>query len=135
MNCPKCGVDNSQVVDSRGSEGTHLAETARRRRHRCLNCGARFTTYEILDTELKQLTARSSRGLVITSISDESLQLLDRLAAFGIYGSTRAEVAGRFVDEALQKFCAQPVLALAAPAFENTIPDEETHDDEPTVNG
>ncbi len=44
MRCPKCGYEDSRVVDSRPSE---LGSTIRRRRE-CLNpsCGERFTTYE-----------------------------------------------------------------------------------------
>ncbi len=40
MKCPYCGGAESRVIDSRpGDEGV-------RRRRRCLACGARFTTYE-----------------------------------------------------------------------------------------
>lgn len=42
MHCPKCGFDDSKVVDSRPSE----SNDAIRRRRECLKCGFRFTTYE-----------------------------------------------------------------------------------------
>ncbi|ADK68059.1 ATP-cone domain protein [Olsenella uli DSM 7084] len=42
MRCPKCGCDESKVVDSRPSESTD----AIRRRRECVKCGTRFTTYE-----------------------------------------------------------------------------------------
>lgn len=42
MRCPVCGTDDSKVVDSRTTEG----EGAIRRRRECLECHARFTTYE-----------------------------------------------------------------------------------------
>lgn len=42
MRCPKCGNDESKVVDSRPSENND----AIRRRRECTNCGCRFTTYE-----------------------------------------------------------------------------------------
>lgn len=44
MRCPKCGYENSRVIDSRSSE----SGAAIRRRRECLNpdCGERFTTYE-----------------------------------------------------------------------------------------
>lgn len=44
MRCPKCGCDDSRVIDSRPSE----SGSAIRRRRECLNpaCGERFTTYE-----------------------------------------------------------------------------------------
>lgn len=42
MRCPKCGCEESKVVDSRPSE----SNDAIRRRRECTNCGFRFTTYE-----------------------------------------------------------------------------------------
>lgn len=42
MRCPKCGCEESKVVDSRPSENND----AIRRRRECTNCGFRFTTYE-----------------------------------------------------------------------------------------
>ncbi len=42
MHCPKCGFEDSKVVDSRPSE----SNDAIRRRRECLKCGFRFTTYE-----------------------------------------------------------------------------------------
>ena len=42
MNCPYCGHNDSKVIDSRDTtDGI-------RRRRQCLNCSARFTTYERL---------------------------------------------------------------------------------------
>ncbi len=42
MRCPRCGCEESKVVDSRPSEGND----AIRRRRECTGCGFRFTTYE-----------------------------------------------------------------------------------------
>ena len=42
MRCPKCGCEESKVVDSRPSENND----AIRRRRECIRCGCRFTTYE-----------------------------------------------------------------------------------------
>ena len=42
MRCPKCGYEESKVVDSRPSENND----AIRRRRECISCGCRFTTYE-----------------------------------------------------------------------------------------
>ena len=45
MKCPFCGFDESKVIDSRPTD-----ENERIRRHReCLQCGKRFTTYEIIE--------------------------------------------------------------------------------------
>ncbi|HKM32716.1 MAG TPA: transcriptional regulator NrdR [Oscillospiraceae bacterium] len=43
MNCPFCGYHDSKVIDSRPSE-----EKIRRRRE-CLDCGKRFTSYEVVE--------------------------------------------------------------------------------------
>lgn len=42
MRCPRCGCEESKVVDSRPSENND----AIRRRRECAGCGFRFTTYE-----------------------------------------------------------------------------------------
>lgn len=42
MRCPKCGCEESKVVDSRPSENYDSI----RRRRECVKCGHRFTTYE-----------------------------------------------------------------------------------------
>ena len=47
MKCPKCGIDNDKVMDSRAArEGAAI-----RRRRECLACGHRFTTYEEIDRD------------------------------------------------------------------------------------
>lgn len=46
MRCSRCGCLESKVIDSRQSEdGIKI-----RRRRECLHCGARFTTYEEMET-------------------------------------------------------------------------------------
>ena len=42
MRCPKCGKDDTRVVDSRLQE----ASNAIQRRRECRSCGYRFTTFE-----------------------------------------------------------------------------------------
>lgn len=42
MHCPKCGGDETKVIDSRMQEATN----AIKRRRECRSCGYRFTTYE-----------------------------------------------------------------------------------------
>ncbi len=46
MRCPFCAHDEDKVIDSRPSE----EGSAIRRRRECLSCGARFTTYEKVET-------------------------------------------------------------------------------------
>ncbi|MGA8031598.1 MAG: transcriptional regulator NrdR [Casimicrobiaceae bacterium] len=51
MKCPFCGSDETQVIDSRVSEG---GDSIRRRR-RCTGCQKRFTTYETAELRLPQV--------------------------------------------------------------------------------
>jgi transcriptional repressor NrdR len=44
VHCPKCGHDNSKVIESRDTGD------AVRRRRECLNCGNRYTTYERIES-------------------------------------------------------------------------------------
>lgn len=46
MKCPFCGHGEDKVIDSRPAE----EGAAIRRRRECLNCNARFTTYEKIET-------------------------------------------------------------------------------------
>lgn len=55
MKCPRCGVEDGKVVDSRSvREGRAV-----RRRRECLSCGERFTTYEALETQPVLVVKRS----------------------------------------------------------------------------
>ena len=46
MKCPFCGYIESKVIDSRPTD----ENTRIRRRRECLECGKRFTTYEIIES-------------------------------------------------------------------------------------
>lgn len=46
MKCPYCGYVDSKVIDSRSSDDSEKI----RRRRECLDCGKRFTTYEMIET-------------------------------------------------------------------------------------
>jgi hypothetical protein len=46
------------------------------------------------------------------TVSVQSQKLLEKLAEQGIYGRNPAEVAGRFVDAALQGFVDRPKLRI-----------------------
>lgn len=46
MKCPFCSFEESKVIDSRPTdEGERI-----RRRRECINCGKRFTTYEVIES-------------------------------------------------------------------------------------
>lgn len=51
MKCPKCGVDDDKVLDSRSARDG----AAIRRRRECAACGHRFTTYEEVDRDEVQV--------------------------------------------------------------------------------
>jgi transcriptional repressor NrdR len=56
MRCPHCGVNDTQVKDSRPTEDN----TAIRRRRFCAHCGERFTTFERV--QLRELTVVKRSG-------------------------------------------------------------------------
>lgn len=56
MKCPYCSSP-SRIVNSRKSKKTN----ATWRRHRCVSCGADFTTYEAIDYEKAYVVQRKSR--------------------------------------------------------------------------
>jgi len=55
MKCAFCGSPDTQVLDSRVSEG---GDSIRRRR-RCLSCRKRFTTYETAELRLPQIVKQN----------------------------------------------------------------------------
>ncbi len=57
MKCPKCGMENDKVVDSRlVREGRAV-----RRRRECADCGERYTTYESQETRPVLVLKRDGR--------------------------------------------------------------------------
>jgi transcriptional repressor NrdR len=47
VKCPRCGIDDDKVIDSRPArEGQAV-----RRRRECLGCGERFTTFEYVEAK------------------------------------------------------------------------------------
>lgn len=54
----------------------------------------------------------SGSTVIRVTVSDQSAELLEKLAGRGIYGRNAAEVAGRFIDKALQDFVDAPKLLL-----------------------
>jgi len=58
MKCPFCGKDNDRVVDSRSASDGEMI----RRRRECLECGRRYTTYEVVEqTRLRVIKKDGSR--------------------------------------------------------------------------
>jgi hypothetical protein len=60
-------------------------------------------------------TANASDGVPIKiTVSKQSADLLAKIATLGIYGRNQSDVAGRFVDKALEAFVDSPRFSLAA---------------------
>lgn len=57
MKCPKCGVDNDKVLESRAVRDG----LATRRRRECQACGLRFTTYEEVVKDSLRVVKRDGR--------------------------------------------------------------------------
>lgn len=57
MRCPYCGKLDDKVVDSRSNRDG----TTTRRRRECLSCGARFTTYETVESAPVVVIKRDGR--------------------------------------------------------------------------
>lgn len=55
MICPHCKADNDKVIETRGS-----GDSIRRRRE-CLDCSARFTTYEYVEKGVITVAKRDGR--------------------------------------------------------------------------
>lgn len=67
MKCPFCAYEESKVIDSRPTdEGERI-----RRRRECINCGKRFTTYEIIENVP-----------IIVVKKDKSREVFDRTKLF-----------------------------------------------------
>lgn len=57
MHCPFCTAIDTKVIDSRLSpEGDRV-----RRRRECINCGARFTTYEVAELVMPAIIKQDDR--------------------------------------------------------------------------
>lgn len=63
---------------------------------------------------------RSPSKVLQITLSEQSNAMLVELARRGIWGRNAAEVAARFIDEALQKFVDAPKLPLRLSKKERT---------------
>ncbi len=57
MKCPYCGHLKSKVLDSRSADGGSKT----RRRHECLNCSKRFTTYECIEEPKRLIVVKKNK--------------------------------------------------------------------------
>lgn len=111
MRCPKCGCEESKVVDSRPSEN---ADAIRRRRE-CIKCGCRFTTYErreetplmvIKKDGTKETFDRQKlmRGLIAATVKrNVDVTVLERLIA---------DIEGELRDQGITEISSQELGRL-----------------------
>ncbi len=110
MKCPFCDVDNDKVVDSRPYDDS----TAIRRRRECLACGARFTTYERVESLPLMVVKRGgerelfNRDKLVAGVVKAcekrpvSADQIDRLAQeieYNLAGQLGREVSSREIGE------------------------------------
>lgn len=98
MKCPFCGVDDTQVIDSRVNEEGN----AIRRRRKCSACDKRFTTYETAELHLPQVVKTNGTR---EEFSREKLRLSFSRALH------KRPVPTEYVDRALDKI-SQKLLGL-----------------------
>jgi len=109
MLCPFCRKGETKVIDSRGSQDFSI-----RRRRECLECGRRFTTYEMIEeVTLKVIKKDGSRvpfdrekirsGLEKACykrpVSEDQLEGIIRQVEANIYENFDREVDARYIGE------------------------------------
>lgn len=98
MKCPFCGVDDTQVIDSRvNDEGNAI-----RRRRKCGACDKRFTTYETAELNMPQVVKTNGTR---EEFSREKLRLSFSRALH------KRPVPTEYVDHALDRIT-QKLLSL-----------------------
>jgi transcriptional repressor NrdR len=113
MECPKCGNDDTKVIDSRSSdEGESI-----RRRRKCESCDFRFTTYERHQIQLPTIVKNDgrretfNREKVLRGLKkacqkrpvsiDQLNQLIDEVEQFLITRQGAEEIKANEVGEAV----------------------------------
>lgn len=108
MKCPGCGCEESKVIDSRPTENKV------RRRRECINCGSRFTTYEIIEEiplmvikrdhsiepfDREKLVDRLCRATVKRPVSLETIENIVEDIATDLKNSLQREVTSEKIGE------------------------------------
>ncbi len=114
MKCIFCGYTESKVIDSRAVDDNAKI----RRRRECLQCGRRFTTYEIIETTpvlviknngaRQQFDASKIKTGVIKAcekrpVSMEDIDKLVSIVEKQIYNSLESEIPSSKIGELVMK--------------------------------
>ncbi len=112
MKCPECACEESKVIDSRPTENKV------RRRRECIQCGARFTTYEIIEEvplmvikkdhtiepfDREKLVDKLCRATVKRPVSLETIDNIVEDIAAELKNSLTREVTSDKIGEAVLK--------------------------------
>lgn len=90
MHCPYCGADDTKVIDSRlSAEGDSI-----RRRRKCTECEARFTTYETAELAMPRIIKQDNTRQVF----DE-----DKLRGGFIKATQKCPVSIETIDGAISR--------------------------------
>ena len=92
MKCPKCGYEESKVIDSRP------AENKIRRRRECLSCKCRFTTYEMVETIPLMVVKKDN-----TIEPFDRDKLINRLARATVKRPVQIEYLEKMVEDIVQE--------------------------------
>lgn len=110
MKCPECGCEESKVIDSRPTENKV------RRRRECIQCGTRFTTYEIIEEvplmiikkdhtiepfDREKLVDKLCRATVKRPVSLETIENIVEEIASELKNSLTREVTSDKIGEAV----------------------------------
>ncbi len=110
MKCPECGCEESKVIDSRPTENKV------RRRRECIQCGTRFTTYEIIEEvplmiikkdhtiepfDREKLVDKLCRAAVKRPVSLETIENIVEEIASELKNSLTREVTSDKIGEAV----------------------------------
>lgn len=113
MHCPKCGSEDSKVIESRD------AGSAVRRRRQCLKCDNRFTTYERVERPNIAVVKRDGRKVLFdrqklytaiqrsvgkfltdeTEVDEIVSQVEDRIYSLGELEVTSKQIGDFVLDE------------------------------------
>lgn len=94
MRCPFCGADETQVTETRASDGGE----ALRRRRRCLHCEKRFTTYERVELVMPMVVKKDGLRTEFESSKLEASMAL-ALRKRPVSAQAVADAVGRVIEK------------------------------------
>ena len=114
MRCPKCGKDDTRVVDSRMQDATN----AIKRRRECRSCGYRFTTFERCEDPIEVIKRDGTtqpfdrNKLLVGLMRATSKRDIDLSALNGLIDDIEHELRGRTLTAVESDEIGEMVLKL-----------------------